>query len=511
MDTLLTFFQTDLEADFNYDDDTVIDQLQISLEDLRKAKMDVPPKATNNELATLPFGLEIQPSVREIIAKRSDETFDEHFRKNVKGGKAAFYKKRGLHGTTPEMGGRSGSDTRSIQSSRLSEYSTGDLSSYYDTAANSRLSIADLGTKSPRSSRTSFAEGSDVESLHQPGSRHTPTPLEEDDMEIDTELNNIPFQDKSEVNGVHTLTRDSTLENMTVHEAFDAKPPSQASHYDNMNGENVNANADYDNLEHEPVELDVEHIQSIPVQYEIPVRHEMSMAQVHHIPDIPVRYESPVPTSPVHSEIPVKHERGVANAQVHSEMPVEYDISVPKVKVRNRPPIAVKPHTRVHHIPISKSDGYIIDGRLPPPEDVWVERKENQITVTKDSMDVSSSVQNGVSSQSFTSSVHKKRSEPLSKSSHSSSPRHQSQIREATKRGGSKSNPNTPTYSENDGLAYPSPKFVSQLQIRRQPGINLEQQNGYSVQLEYSEQQTQSPRRAKPSQSATREINVHHL
>ncbi|XP_053397365.1 USP6 N-terminal-like protein [Mercenaria mercenaria] len=490
MDTLLTFFQSDLEADFKYDDDTVIDQLQIALEELRKAKLDLPQKSTVNELPTLPFGLEIQPSVREIIAKQSDETFDEHFRKNAKGGKAAYYRKRGLHGTTPEMGGRGGSDTRSIQSSRMSEYSAGDLSSYYDTAANSRLSIADIGSKSPRSSRTSFAEGSDLDSPHLPGSRHTPTPLDEDEMEVDRELTKIPFHEKVYVNGRDTLTRESTLENMP-NEVFDVKPPSQASDYDNVNGENLNGNADYDNLESEPIELNIEHIKSIPVQYEIPVKHESSRPHIVPIPDIPVRYDNAVP-------VPVKHESTISNAHIN-----------------HSPKIVVNPHTQVHAIPISKSDGFIIDGRFPPAEDVWIERKENQIVVNKETMDVSSSVQNGVSSQSFTSSVKKRSSgrSPSNQSSHNpASPRHRAEFRGSPQRGNSRSSPNTPTYSENGGQAFPSPKFVSQLQIRRQPGISTEQQNGYSMQIEYTEQQMQTPQRSRSSQSnVKREINVHHL
>lgn len=450
MDTLLTFFQTDLENDFNYDDDTVIDQLQVSLEELRKAKMDIPPKATVNELPTLPFGLEIQPSVRELIARQPNETFDEHFRKNVKGGKAAYYRKRGLHSTTtPEMGGR-GADTRSIQSSRLSEYSTGDLSSYYDTAANSRLSIVDFGSKgSPRSSRTSFADGSDLGSLHQTGSRHTPTPLDEDNMEFeDSELPNLPHEVQLEKNVVETLTRDSTLEDMNTNETHEIKAPSQASDYDNMERENMNGTGDYDNLEREPIELEIEHIQSIPVQYEIPVSHESSGPQYHNIP-------------------------------------------------------------------ISKSDGFIIDGQLPPPENVWVERKENQITVNKDTVDISTSVHNGVSTQSFTSSVQRKKRPSNSSRQYNqsaSSPGHQ--VTNSPRRGGSRSHPNTPTYVENGGQAFPSPKFVSQLQIRRHPGqgISLDQPNGYSMQIDYTEQQMHAPQRSRSSQSSVKkEITVHHL
>lgn len=466
MDTLLTFFQSNLEADFGYDDDTTIDQLQVALEELKKAKMDVPPKPTANELPTLPFGLEIQPSIREIIAKQKDETFDEHFRKNAKGGKAAYYRKRGLHGTTPEMGGR-GADTRSIQS-RMSEYSAGDLSSY-DTAANSRLSIAEIGSRSPRSSRTSFAEGSDleIESIHQGGSRHTPTPVDEDDMEVDHEVHDVTgVEDLKRHSEVDTLTRDSTLENMMHHDVFEVKPPSQASDYDNLNGENLNGNADYDNLrdEREPIEVNVEHFKSIPVQYEIPVKHESSF------------------------------KKGVKKSQIPVLI---HETSVPP---RNR-------------IPVSKSDGFVIDGKIPPvpPEDVWIERKENQISVNKESFNMSNSVKNGVSSQSF-SSAHKRKS-PDKTSGNQPSHGYASDVRESPARKGSRSHPNTPTYMANGGKAIPSPKFVSQLPIRgRQPAITVDQSNAYNMRLQYTEQQRTAPQQSRSAQSSRkREIVVHHL
>ncbi|KAL3881409.1 hypothetical protein ACJMK2_027854 [Sinanodonta woodiana] len=241
MDTLLQFFQTELERDFGFEDDIVIDQLQLSMEELRKAKMDSPPKPKNNELPTLPFGLEIQPSVQEILAKRNDETFDEHFRKSSRGGKAAYIRRRaGAAVNTPEMG--RGSDSRSVQSSRISEYSIDDKSSY-DTAANSRLSIGEYSSKtSPKSSRTSFAEGSDMESIH--FMRQTPIPADDIEMEI-----------KLEKNEMMPMTRDVTIEDLATN-LLEQKPPSQASDYDNMNG-------DYDNVN--VTEIPVQHIHNVPI------------------------------------------------------------------------------------------------------------------------------------------------------------------------------------------------------------------------------------------------------
>lgn len=464
MDTLLPFFQTDLEADFGYDDDTVIDQLQVAMEELKKAKMDVPPPGTANEMPTLPFGLEIQPSVHELIAKRTDETFDEHFRKNIKGGKAAFYRKRGLHATTPEMGGR-GADTRSIQSSRMSEYSGGDLSSYYDTAANSRLSIVDFSSKtSPKSSRTSIADGSEIGSLNQMSSRHTPVALDEEDMEIDPELQRLDYDEPGKVNLDQTLTRDTTLENIMATEAgseLGEKPPSQASEYDNVNGGNANDNASpdfkYDYIE-SPMELKVEHIKQIPVQYEIPVRHEISM----------------------------QHARAVPVSRSVDKMP----------------------------------------GRISPPvENVWVERQENMVVEEKPSMDMSpsrspsrsTSMQNGSGglSHSFITSnqqhvsATRQASSSLRNSRKRTNPGHEVTEHRVTVNQASRSSPNTPTYTENGGNMISPKKFVSQLQIRRHPAIPVDQMNGYNMQMEYSEQTNQASRGAQSH--SKREIIVHHL
>ncbi|XP_014767907.1 USP6 N-terminal-like protein isoform X1 [Octopus bimaculoides] len=162
MDEILNFLHYQLEKDFGYDDDTVIDQLQLSLDELRKGKMDVGPKPKSNEFPTLPFGLDIQPSIEQYINKKPIESLDEHFRKNVRSGKSYARKRATSSSTTPELS-RSRADTRSMQSGQYSEYSTDDRSSYYDTATNSRLSLLDFNSRtSNQSSRTSFADASDI-------------------------------------------------------------------------------------------------------------------------------------------------------------------------------------------------------------------------------------------------------------------------------------------------------------------------------------------------------------
>lgn len=165
MEELSEFLQQSLEKDFHYEDDLVIEQMQVCQEELRKAKMDLPPVARANEKPTLPFGLDIQPSVEQLIGRRTVESIDEHFRRNPRGGKAAYLRKKNLNNLgTPELS-RSRGETRSIQSSRLSDYSIDDRSSYYDTAANSRLSLADQSRGSIPSSRTSFADTSEIGSM----------------------------------------------------------------------------------------------------------------------------------------------------------------------------------------------------------------------------------------------------------------------------------------------------------------------------------------------------------
>ncbi|XP_069105122.1 USP6 N-terminal-like protein [Argopecten irradians] len=231
VDDILQFFQSGLEKDFGYDDDTVIDQLQVAKEELRKAKMEVPPKAKTNELPTLPFGLEIEPSIEQIIKSRNPESVDEHFKRNPHKGKSGFMKKRGLTSSgTPEM--TRSTDSASMQSSRLSDYSVDDRSSYYDTAANSRLSLADFSSKvSMQSSRTSFADGSEGGSIGM--------------------MRFTPIMNDASTEGEILLeqpSRDTTIENL----AGELKTPSEHSEYDNMNG-NGKEEMEYPNVVNIPI------------------------------------------------------------------------------------------------------------------------------------------------------------------------------------------------------------------------------------------------------------------
>ncbi|KAK2193173.1 hypothetical protein NP493_14g05012 [Ridgeia piscesae] len=71
MEELVGFLQGSLVKDFGYDDDQVMDALRVSLEELRKAKMDIPPNLQPNELPQKPFGLFVPPSVEQILGRRT--------------------------------------------------------------------------------------------------------------------------------------------------------------------------------------------------------------------------------------------------------------------------------------------------------------------------------------------------------------------------------------------------------------------------------------------------------
>ncbi|KAK3098232.1 hypothetical protein FSP39_017432 [Pinctada imbricata] len=256
-DEILQYFQTELEKDFAYDDDTVIDQLQVAMEELRKAKMEVPPppaKTPNPELPTLPFGLEIEPSIEQIIKGRNPETIDDHFKRNPHKGKAGYMKRRGLNSSlTPELN-RQGSDSSSMLSSRVSEMSGDDKSSYYDTAANSRLSLSEYNSKiSAQSSRTSYAGDSEIGSIS--GLRQTPISDEGMDGFDEHLVTAMP-------------SRETTIENL----ADELRTPSVHSDYDNM--ENGLSNHD---------DMDVT-MTEVSMRHEIPVEHMRQEIPVQHIP-----------------------------------------------------------------------------------------------------------------------------------------------------------------------------------------------------------------------------------
>lgn len=71
LDQITDFIQFQLHKNFGYDDDYVIKNLQISMDELKRAKMDLPPPASSNELPKRPFGQFIEPSFDVKIGRRN--------------------------------------------------------------------------------------------------------------------------------------------------------------------------------------------------------------------------------------------------------------------------------------------------------------------------------------------------------------------------------------------------------------------------------------------------------
>ena len=78
MEDLIGFFQGSLVDDFGYSDDQVVDSLQLVMEELRRAKMDLPPKGDDSiEKPTKPFGILTPPSVEQFYNSITVETTDQ--------------------------------------------------------------------------------------------------------------------------------------------------------------------------------------------------------------------------------------------------------------------------------------------------------------------------------------------------------------------------------------------------------------------------------------------------
>ena len=72
--------------DFGYEDDIVMAQLQGTMEDLRRSKLDLPPKAKANETPAMPFGLFTEPALTSdtslTVTTKDDEKevrYDVHY------------------------------------------------------------------------------------------------------------------------------------------------------------------------------------------------------------------------------------------------------------------------------------------------------------------------------------------------------------------------------------------------------------------------------------------------
>ena len=167
MEEIVHFLQITVAKDFGYENNLVVESLQVAMEELRKARMDLPPKPTKDmqdEMPTKPFGLFVPPSVEQILGRRTVET-----EKDLVSGKRKSI--RELRPQIPADGGperiptEDELDGEAIQIASNGNSGIGD----YDTmttsattpAAGSRASIGDY-----QSSRTSYLEGSEEGSSH---------------------------------------------------------------------------------------------------------------------------------------------------------------------------------------------------------------------------------------------------------------------------------------------------------------------------------------------------------
>ena len=73
MDSIVNYLQVKLQKDFGYDDDYVIKSLEQCCEELRKAKMDLPPPGTEAEFPQKPFGVFVEPTKDEKIGHRKSD------------------------------------------------------------------------------------------------------------------------------------------------------------------------------------------------------------------------------------------------------------------------------------------------------------------------------------------------------------------------------------------------------------------------------------------------------
>jgi hypothetical protein len=73
MDSIVHYIQVKLFKDFSYDDDVVVHNLEKSMEELKKAKLDHPGPPHKDELPTRPFGIFKEPTFEQIVGIRTEQ------------------------------------------------------------------------------------------------------------------------------------------------------------------------------------------------------------------------------------------------------------------------------------------------------------------------------------------------------------------------------------------------------------------------------------------------------
>uniref|UniRef100_A0A1Y1KQ89 USP6 N-terminal-like protein n=1 Tax=Photinus pyralis TaxID=7054 RepID=A0A1Y1KQ89_PHOPY len=73
MDSIVHFIQVKLYKDFMYDDDTVIQSLEKTIDELKRSKLDHPGPPLKDEIPSRPFGVLMQPSFEQIVGRRAEK------------------------------------------------------------------------------------------------------------------------------------------------------------------------------------------------------------------------------------------------------------------------------------------------------------------------------------------------------------------------------------------------------------------------------------------------------
>lgn len=73
MDSIVHYLQVKLVKDFGYDDDFVIKTYEQCAEELRKAKMELPPTPQDIEFPQKPFGVFVEPTPEEKVGHRKTD------------------------------------------------------------------------------------------------------------------------------------------------------------------------------------------------------------------------------------------------------------------------------------------------------------------------------------------------------------------------------------------------------------------------------------------------------
>ncbi|XP_011140555.1 USP6 N-terminal-like protein [Harpegnathos saltator] len=73
LDEFCNYLQNKLEKDFYFDDDAVINMMERSMEELKRAKLDYPGPPLPHELPRFPFGTFKEPSFTSKVGRRSEE------------------------------------------------------------------------------------------------------------------------------------------------------------------------------------------------------------------------------------------------------------------------------------------------------------------------------------------------------------------------------------------------------------------------------------------------------